>query len=40
MLEQYDLEQEVACETLRRRKLAQEQTMERIKAQLQVTATL
>uniref|UniRef100_A0A674DYL4 EvC ciliary complex subunit 1 n=1 Tax=Salmo trutta TaxID=8032 RepID=A0A674DYL4_SALTR len=35
MLEQYDLEQEVACETLRRRKLAQEQTMERIKGQLQ-----
>ncbi|CAB1354191.1 unnamed protein product [Coregonus sp. 'balchen'] len=35
MLEQYELEQEVACETLRRRKLAQEQTMERIKGQLQ-----
>ncbi|XP_010879089.2 ellis-van Creveld syndrome protein isoform X1 [Esox lucius] len=35
MLEQYDLEQEVACETLRRRKLAQEQTMEIFKRQLQ-----
>ncbi|KAJ7999660.1 hypothetical protein DPEC_G00196710 [Dallia pectoralis] len=35
MLEQHDLEQEVACETLRRRKVAQEQATEMFKRQLQ-----
>ncbi|XP_071369236.1 evC complex member EVC isoform X2 [Centroberyx affinis] len=34
VLEQYDLEQEVMCETLRRKKVAQDQDMDRVKGQI------